>query len=152
MKFRALLLGVAILCLAPNARAQTRDTEFEPLRFGFAAYVGSGIYSSGSQTVWLFRIPVTIPVLPSEDRPFGIRVRVRTTVGFFDFEPPDLLQGALSDGVGTLSILAGVEFPIEVRDNWTVAPFLDAGPPGTTKRIPRPRSLDSGPGAALSFR
>lgn len=124
-------LAAAALLLAAwagAASAQTRQTELEPLNYAFAAYVGSGIYSSSSQTAWLVRIPVSVPVLPSEERAFGLRVRLRTTLGFFNFDPANLLERQLPDSVGTFSMLAGVDFPVRVRANWTLAPFADLGP------------------------
>ena len=125
---RAAVVLLTLVGFASGAAAQTRDNEFEPLNFAFAAYVGSGIYSGGDQTVWLFRIPITIPILPSEDRRFGVRLRIRATFGFYDFDPSGLATIAIPDSVGTFSLLAGVDVPIRIRDNWTLGPFLDGGP------------------------
>jgi hypothetical protein len=130
-RYRTLLwIGLALCGFAPGGtlEAQSNEDEFPPLNFAFAAYVGSGIYSGGSQVVWLFRAPFTVPLRPQEDRSFGVRLRVRGTVGFFNFNPNKLSELNLPDNVGTLSLLGGVDFPIRVRDNWTLAPFVDLGP------------------------
>ena len=125
---RAVVVLLTLAGFVSAAAAQTRESEFEALNFAFAAYVGSGIYSGGDQTVWLLRIPITVPILPAEDRPFGLRLRVRATFGFYDFDPGDLTAIGIPDSVGTFSLLAGVDMPIRIRDNWTLGPFLDGGP------------------------
>ncbi len=128
MARRAAVVLLTLVGFASGAGAQTRESEFEALNFAFAAYVGPGIYSGGDQTVWLFRIPITVPILPSENRPFGVRLRVRATFGFYDFDPGDLVTTGIPDSVGTFSLLAGVHVPFRIRDNWTLGPFLDGGP------------------------
>jgi hypothetical protein len=126
---RILLLGCPIvLLLAATGGPRAEETEFDPLNFAFAAYMGSGIYSTGAGEVYLFRIPVGFTILSPEGRPVGLRLRLRTTLGFYNFDLDDLINLGIPDKVGTVSVLGGVELPIPIRENWVLGPFVDFGP------------------------
>jgi hypothetical protein len=116
-----LLAGVAIAQEEP-------DVEFDPLNFAFAAYAGSGIYQSSNGTVYLFRIPISYGIVSPEKHPVGVRLRIQATLGFYNFDPNDLIDLIIPDQVGTISVLAGVELPIPIYEKWVLGPFVDYGP------------------------
>ncbi len=119
---------VALVGAAGPARAQgDPENEFDPINYAFAAYLGSGIYSSSGRTVYIFRIPATVTVRKQDEEKFGIKARISTTLGFYDFEPADIPGSGLPDSIGTVSILPGVLFDIPIYDNWRFSPFADFG-------------------------
>jgi hypothetical protein len=121
-------LIAALAAGAALANADDDELELDPFNYAFAAYAGSGIYATGAGTVYLFRIPVSYNIRRADEHAFGIRLRAKATLGFYDFDPEDLLELELPDRVGTATLLVGLEFPIPVLDNWTLGPFLDYGP------------------------
>ena len=122
------MLWLLLPCSSPAIAGDEEEAELDPFNYAFAAYTGAGIYSTDAGTVYLFRIPVNYNVRRAEDHAIGIRLRVKATLGFYDFDPEDLLELNLPDSVGTATLLAGVEFPIPILDNWTLGPFVDFGP------------------------
>jgi hypothetical protein len=122
------LLSLAVVACGSVPAQADDETEFDPLNFAFAAYTGAGIYTSDTGTVYLFRIPVNQTIVRPEERLMGVRLRLRMTFGFYDFDPEDLIDLVLPESVGTVSMLGGVEFPIRIYQNWTLGPFVDFGP------------------------
>jgi hypothetical protein len=124
---------VAIGCLlvvagAGGVRAQgDDDVEFDPFNFAFAAYAGSGVYANGDRTVYVFRIPAWIRLRADDAGPFGIRLSIKTTLGFYDFAPQDLVEFEFPDSLGTLSVIPGAELRFQVSERWQLKPFLDYG-------------------------
>jgi hypothetical protein len=115
-----------LLALASGAAAQENETdapsEFHPLRFG-----PDGAISGGGETeVRDLRILFHVPILPVEDRGWGLRLRVTLYAGVYDL--------AIFDGLDpteinfqSLGATPGVEFLLPVGGGWTLKPFVDLG-------------------------
>ena len=115
-----------MLILAAATAARAADDN--PLSFAFASQAGSGIYSIEGRVVQIYRIPVSFTVRPLQDeRVWGAKVRLPLTLGFYDYDTQDLIQGDFPSHVGTASLLPGVEFQVRAKDNWTLYPHVDAG-------------------------
>jgi len=110
------------------ARADDENVpEVRPFNYAFASYVGGGIYAKNGRTLWIVPIPVGLGVRSEDEHFLGIRVTLKTTLGFFDFKPQDFIDFEIPDRVGTVSLLPGVEFPMRVTKNWLLTPFGDFG-------------------------
>jgi len=124
---------LAILTGVATARAQTDPVdpedipEFDPLNVAFAAYVGSGVYVAGDSTAWVIRVPASVRLRKEEENAFGVRFRITTTLGFFNFKPTDIFEGVIPERIGTVTILPGVSFPIKLTEKWRIEPFIDFG-------------------------
>jgi hypothetical protein len=131
------ILAVLILLLfwlsGGRLRAETTAPEADPLNHAFAVYLGSGVYVSENRSVFIFRIAPRIKIRSENDHPFGIRLRINATFGFYDLNPRDLIELQFPDRLGTFALVPGIEFPIRIYDNWTLIPFLDAGPATDTE-------------------
>jgi len=128
------VLGFLLICTASGPiMAQATAPEADPLNHAFAVYVGGGIYVSENRSVFIFRIAPRIKILSAKDRKFGIGLRFNATFGFYDFDPKDLIELEFPDRLGTFAFVPGVEFPINIYDNWVLIPFFDAGPATDTK-------------------
>jgi hypothetical protein len=122
-------LGCLLICLAVGpAIAETTAPEADPLNHAFSVYLGSGIYVSENRSVFIFRIAPRIKILSEKDRKFGIRLRLNATFGFYDFDPKDLIELEFPDRLGTFAFVPGIEFPVNMYDNWVLIPFFDVGP------------------------
>ncbi len=121
----ALLAGLGS---SPSWSQDDAPPEADPLNHAYAVYLGSGLYVAGGRSVFVVRIAPRIKVRSEEEHSFGIRLRINATFGFYDLKPEDFLDAEIPDELGTFALVPGVEFPIKLFDNWTLAPFLDVGP------------------------
>ena len=122
----ALIAGVVVNPL----RAQDNPDEipeFDPINAAFSAYIGGGIYLINGRSVWIVRFPASFNIRDKDEHPFGVKFRVTTNLGFFDFKPDDVIEGIIPESVGSASVIPGVGFPINVTKNWWLEPFLDFG-------------------------
>lgn len=124
------LLAIALLA-SPLARAQApapaAAVETATLNYAFAAQLGSGIYRIGGRTIQIYRIPVSFPLVRADARGVGVALRTPVTLGFFDFEPGDILDEGLPDGVNTVSLVPGVTVRVPLGRDWSLLPFADLG-------------------------
>ena len=128
MRWTAVFSIVAALLLLPAvAGAQESPPEADPLNHAYAVYMGSGLYVSSGRSVFVFRLAPTIKLRSEEDHPFGVRLRLNATFGFYDLKTSDLQELDIPDQLGTFALVPGVEFPIRIKEKWTLTPFLDAG-------------------------
>ena len=115
-----------LLIVVPGAFA--RAAENAGLSFAFATQAGSGIYSIEGRVVQIYRVPIDFRIRElKEDRVWGATFGVPVTLGFYDYETKDVLEGDFPSHVGTASILPGVEFPVKVREPWILYPHVDVG-------------------------
>jgi len=115
------------LCGATICRADNRTPETRPLNHAYAVYLGSGYYVFDERSVFIISVAPKARLRSEDDHPFGIRLRVNATFGFYDLDPKDFLDFDFPDRVGTFALVPGVEFPIRLKQNWTLMPFIDAG-------------------------
>jgi hypothetical protein len=103
--------------------------EDKPLSFAFASQAGSGIYDIEGRIVQVYRIPVSFGVkaLGADEGDWGITVSSPLTLGFYDFEPEDVLAGEFPAHIGTASLLPGIAFGVRAKTNWILTPHVDVG-------------------------
>ena len=99
----------------------------EDLNYGFATYLGSGIYKAGDQSVQVYQIPLSYQFFePDEKKNWGLKLTLPVTLGFYDFSLLDITEG-FPDELSTLSIVPGVVFQYQVTKRWQLSPFVDYG-------------------------
>ena len=127
-------LGCLLVCAASGPlMAQATAPEADPLNHAFSVYLGSGIYVSENRSVFIIRIAPRIKIRSEKDHKFGIRLRFNATFGFYDFDPKDLIELEFPDRLGTFAFVPGIEFPVNIYDNWVLTPFFDVGPATDTE-------------------
>lgn len=126
---RSIGIGLLLcaLLLSPTAETRAEEVEFDPLNFAFAAYLGSGIYKSGDRTIYILRVPISYPIRSRQDHPWGARLQILTTFGFYDLAL-NLEEFEIPDRFNSASILAGPEFSVPIKSNWRLMPFAHLGP------------------------
>ena len=129
----ATLCGLAILragtaCAAATATStSTQDTQFA--NYAFASELGSGIYDVGGRTIQVYQLNPYYRLreaAPQGGRP-GIRLIFPLTVGFFNFQPQDLVHLQVPTSIGALSLEPGVELDWWMSDAWDVYPYAKFG-------------------------
>ena len=113
----ALLLPLAAYCADPQP---LRREELVSASYAFAHELGSGVYEAGGHALQVYRIPW------SHDMD-GWRLTLPVTVGLLDFRSSDVLQLNMPSGIGSVSLVPGVEKDFQPTGNWTVTPFVKAG-------------------------
>ncbi len=126
MTRRATIFFTAALIASSFCR-DVQAVVLEDLNYGFATYLGSGIYRAGDQSVQVYQIPLSYRFFePDEKKNWGLKLTLPITLGFYDFVLEDILEG-FPDELSTLSIVPGVVFQYQVTDRWQLSPFADYG-------------------------
>lgn len=119
------------LCLAAGgAHAQETRAVQDPqdlINWYYSATFGTGVYSSGDRTVTVLQLPISWGLRSPDEQNSGLRLKVPITLGFYDYEFDDVLEGDLPGAVSTVSVMPGLEWEIPVSSNWTVRPYFSLG-------------------------
>lgn len=121
------LLRAATCGAAPTTTATTTDTRFA--NYAFASELGSGIYEISGRTIQVYQLQpshLLREARPRGGRP-GIRLIAPVTIGFFNFQPGDLLHLHIPTQIGALSLEPGVQLDYWINDAWHVYPYLKGG-------------------------
>jgi hypothetical protein len=129
-----LRIGVALvapLVFFSTALAQTAEPSAvrdpgDLINWYYAATFGTGVYTSGDRTVSVLQVPFSRWLIEQENGS-GLRFKVSTTLGFYDYNVDTVFSGKVPDRISTFSILPGLEWQLTPSPIWTVRPFVDAG-------------------------
>ena len=109
------LASVAGAAAAPNSAG---DQAFAS--YAFASEFGSGIYEFNGRSLQIYRIPLSI------ERE-GWRVTLPVTIGLVDFRSSDVINLNFPRGIGSVSLVPGLERDFVLTPDWTLTQFLRAG-------------------------
>lgn len=123
--------GPAVICLCLPllfwgrvSGAQDTSPDTGLFNWYYAAVFGSGVYRSGGRTITVFNLPFSHTLRePTAEKP-GIRLTLPVALGIHDFHALDIPD---REQIGTVSLLPGAEFPVLMRDNWTLTPYFNIG-------------------------
>lgn len=101
--------------------------DLDDLNYGFSAYLGSGIYTTGEQAVQVYQLPVSYEVYSFNEDGHSLIVNVPVTLGFYNFALKNIVASGLPDNVSTLSVVPGIETLYKINKNWKFGPFVDIG-------------------------
>ncbi len=120
------LLAAAI---APAAYAQSLLSldEQNVTNFAFATQLGSGVYSVSGRTLQIYRLPFSHTLRSTDDSNFGVKLTLPVTFGFYDFELQDIEDGDIPTQVDSLSFVPGLTLVFDIRPDWTLEPYVEAG-------------------------
>lgn len=121
-----LLLSITIFAIL-NSTGNAQAFNINELNYGFASYLGTGIYSVSERDVQIYQIPFSYKFDNTEGNSWQFKLRAPVTLGFYDFTYTDILNSGLPDEATTLSFVPGIEALYPIKNNWLFGPFLDAG-------------------------
>jgi hypothetical protein len=127
---RVLSTLILILVFAPvQAAAQTDSDipETDRIHYSFANYLGAGIYAFHGRTVEIYRFPYTFDFLTTEERRWGLALRIPVTLGIYQLRSDDYIGGDLPDRIATVSLVPRLLFPVRLSPEWVLSPFADLG-------------------------
>ena len=116
------------LCADPAVTSDTSEVELT--NFAFANYLGSGLYSSGDNKLFIMQVPLTSDLIEgSEDKAsLVLRYPLALGVGLVgDEDFPEIAELIDIDNFVTLSMMPGLEYIVPVNPIWKLAPFFDLG-------------------------
>lgn len=99
----------------------------EDVNYGFATYLGSGIYTAGGRDVQVYQIPFSYQFHTREEKNWGLKLTLPVTLGFYDFNLEDIIVEGFPDDISTLSFVPGLQLQYPVTRYWQLLPFLDMG-------------------------
>lgn len=118
-----LLVGALLTAAAPLAAQENGGSS--PAARPFPVGLIDGSAGGGDTKVYDIRVPVGFTVIPADDRPWGLRLRLVVYAGVYDFRAdgdPDLELKFKS-----LAATPGVEFVIPAGRGWVLKPFTEIG-------------------------
>jgi len=118
----------AAILLIYSSHRDVQAAVLEDLNYGFATYLGSGIYSASGQDVQIYQIPFSYQIYKAgEQKKWGLKLTIPVTLGFYDFKLEDIPDTGLPTDISTLSIVPGLQFQYFVTKKWQLRPFFDFG-------------------------
>ena len=63
----------------------------------------------------------------ADDSSFGVELTLPVTFGFYDFELQDIEDGDIPTQVDSLSFVPGLTLVFDIRPEWTLEPYVEAG-------------------------
>ena len=116
-----------MVCAGTTCAAAATDTRIA--NYAFASELGSGIYEVGGRTIQVYQLQPSYKLRAASPHtsPPGIRLVLPLTVGFFNFQPSDLVHLHLPTSIGAMSLEPGVELDYQLQDAWHLIPYTKAG-------------------------
>ncbi|WP_455207029.1 hypothetical protein [Kaarinaea lacus] len=115
------------ILLAGYVCVKTEAAVLEDVNYGFATYLGSGIYTAAGQDVQVYQIPFSYQFFTTDEKKFGLKLTLPLTLGFYDFKLSDIVDEGFPDDISTLSFVPGLQFHYPVTKSWQLLPFIDYG-------------------------
>ena len=129
MRLRCRLIALLAVTLSPIACAQTllSGDDQNVVNFAFATQLGSGVYSVSGRTLQIYRLPFRHELKSASDSDLGVVLTLPVTFGFYDFELQDVANGDIPTSVDAISFVPGLELVFEVKSDWSLSPYVEAG-------------------------
>lgn len=107
--------------------ASPQDLIASQVNYAYANYLGTGIYTAADRAVQVYHLPFRYTVRDATEDKAGLRFRLPVTIGFFDFDLPDIVDAKLPSKFETVTFVPGVQYTHQVNDKWSLSPFIDFG-------------------------
>ena len=115
------------LCHRAGAVSTLTRAEQSFIDFGFAAQLGSGVYTMSGRTLQVYRLPFAYEFDGEDDAPVRVRLTLPVTFGLLDFKPVDVVDTGLPESLDSLSFVPGLAVDVTLRPGWQLEPFVEAG-------------------------
>jgi hypothetical protein len=130
LKLLHILVAVIALCAYVSpAQAQSQSGNANPgvINWWHSATFGTGVYASGSRSVTVLQLPFSHSINSVDENGYGLKFKVATTFGFYDYNVGSAFNGNIPDRISTFSVLPGFEWELPMSKRWVLRPFADAG-------------------------
>ena len=128
---RFAVAGIAWVLLSSAAKAQapqaTVGERQDVINWYYAATFGTGVYTAGDRSVSVVQLPFSRALKTVDQDGTGLKFKLSTTLGFYDYYINSVLNAKYPDRVSTFSVLPGIEWEVPLTTRWTIRPYLDAG-------------------------
>jgi len=128
---RFAVAGIAWVLLSSAAKAQapqaTVGERQDVINWYYAATFGTGVYTAGDRSVSVVQLPFSRALKTVDQDGTGLKFKLSTTFGFYDYDINSVLNAKYPDRVSTFSVLPGIEWEVPLTTRWTIRPYLDAG-------------------------
>ena len=128
---RFAVAGIAWVLLSSAAQAQapqaTVGERQDVINWYYAATFGTGVYTAGDRSVSVVQLPFSRALRTVDQDGTGLKFKLSTTLGFYDYYINNVLSAKYPDRVSTFSVLPGIEWEVPLTTRWTIRPYLDAG-------------------------
>ena len=84
-------------------------------------------YDLDGRTLQIYQLTYRKPLREADEDTLGVRFEVPVTLGFFDFNPVDVIDQGLPSRVDSFSVVPGVVFDHLLDDDWHFMPYARAG-------------------------
>lgn len=130
--FRAYLFVLLGLLVVGEARGQTPGVQRDravgsSVNYVFATDLGSGIYDLDGRTLQIYQYTWRKSLREADEDTLGLRFDLPVTLGFFDFNPVDVLDQGLPTRVDSFSVVPGLTFDHLLENDWHLMPYVRAG-------------------------
>jgi len=115
------------LLLFAQAQAQGLIDRGSLINWYYSATFGTGVYTAGDRTVSVLQLPFSRAWKNVDDDGYGLKFKVSSTLGFYDYNVDSVFNGKVPDRISTLSVLPGIEWEFPMSRRWTLRPFVDGG-------------------------
>jgi hypothetical protein len=125
---RIVVSSALAICLLLVGRIYAQDGgggSSTPASHPFAFTLGSGGSAASETKVYDLRIPMYFSLIPLEDRPWGLRLKVTAYAGVYKFTAEDAID--LNFRFQSLAATPGVEFLVPAGKGWLLKPFTEIG-------------------------
>lgn len=123
-----LAMSVSVLLGSPaQAQSQSANSNASVINWWYSATFGTGVYTSGSRSVAVLQVPFSHSLNTVDEYGYGLKFKVATTAGFYDYSVGSALNGNIPDRISTFSVLPGFEWELPITQRWVLRPFADAG-------------------------
>ena len=110
--------------VAPAQERASNQTQL--IDWSYATTFGTGVYTIGSRTVTVVRIPLSLRLLaPDDDGTWGVRLKLPVTFGIYNI--PNSVNDLFNTSVATVSALPGIEFVKRITPRWSIRPTFSYG-------------------------
>jgi hypothetical protein len=127
-KWKISIASALAICLLLVGRIHAQDGgdgSSTPAVHPFAFALGSGDSAASETKVYDLRIPMYFTLIPVEDRPWGLRLKVTAFAGVYKFTVDEAID--LNLRFQSLAATPGVEFLVPVGGGWILKPFTEIG-------------------------
>ena len=120
------------LCITSLGHAQTSPTRRDEavgssINYVFATDLGSGVYDLDGRTLQIYQLTYRKTLREGAQDRLGVRFDVPVTLGFFDFDPLDVLAEGIPTRVDSFSVVPGITLDYAMDDDWHLLPYMRAG-------------------------
>lgn len=127
--------SLAILCLLASLAAHSQtaaeqredDAVGESINYVFATDLGSGVYDLDGRTLQIYRLTYDKVLREAAPGKIGVSFDFPVTLGFFDFNPVDVISQGIPTRVDSFAAVPGMKLDYLLRNDWHLKPYVRAG-------------------------